>query len=283
MIGKIIKQKRLEAKMSQAALAKNVTSQTFISRLENNEVDVSAEILYKLSQKLKFSIDELYSEQKSHHLSYPCIDSLLNDIDNCLLTKDYFFLTRYKNNPLLEQNPNSKIMNGIISILHAFYVTNNLNYCENKLDELLDNNKNVIPELYFRLLIFSGYLNINKLPLKAKYCFEKAYKLNKKTKISVAANLFFYVYYCELLYNLKDYKLLKELSREALEFILNKKIFYYFEDISYYYLFSRKFNDPITSKKHPYIELHQFALWYSKFNEKMKYINLLKVYCSSLL
>ncbi|TEB40863.1 hypothetical protein D0809_28445, partial [Flavobacterium circumlabens] len=113
-----------------------------------------------------------------------------------LLIKDYFFLTRSKNNPLLEQNPNSKVMNGIISILHSFYVTKNLTYCENKLDELLDNSEDIIPELYFRLLIFSGYLNINKAPLKAKYCFEKAYKINKKTKILVAAKLFFYVYYC---------------------------------------------------------------------------------------
>ncbi|WP_179300044.1 helix-turn-helix domain-containing protein [Staphylococcus delphini] len=264
MIGKIIKQKRLDAKMSQSELAKGITSQALISRLEKGEVDVSAQILFELSKKLNFSIDEIFSQQKSHNLSYPCIDSLLNDLDNSLLIKDYFFLAKCKNNPLLERNSNSKVMNGIISILHSFYVIKDFNYCENKLEELLNTEEDIIPELHFRLLIFSGYLNINKNPSKSEKLFKKAYKLLKKFKISIAPTLFFYAFYSELLFNLKNYNMLNKLSKEGLEVILNKKVFFYFENIAYYYFFSQKH---VNSSKQ-YIEIQQFALWYSKFNEK---------------
>jgi HTH-type transcriptional regulator, pleiotropic regulator of extracellular virulence genes len=128
-IGTLIKNKRKVLNISQKELAKNICTQSTISRIEEGKIIPSIELLFKLSIKLQTPaecfIDLLINEQFSDY-------SLLTEKYNSLLRiNDYHSIEKYLQfENYIEISIWKKIYLNYISLLSSYYLqkTDNL-YC----------------------------------------------------------------------------------------------------------------------------------------------------------
>jgi transcriptional regulator with XRE-family HTH domain len=68
-VGQILKKKRIELKMTQEAVAIGICSNTYLSKIENNQIDVNQEHLYLLMERMHIPTDKIsFPNEMLEHL-----------------------------------------------------------------------------------------------------------------------------------------------------------------------------------------------------------------------
>lgn len=84
-LGDRVKQRRIDLKLSQQTLAKDIATQSQISKIEKNELQPGSQLLFNISRKLDCSMDFLYVGDEL----YTQLEQKLKVIERLLEERDY--------------------------------------------------------------------------------------------------------------------------------------------------------------------------------------------------
>ncbi|CAN7537565.1 helix-turn-helix domain-containing protein [Rossellomorea sp. LjRoot5] len=126
-IGERIKELRQKINMTQGELAKDICTQSFISRLEGGSVSPSAETVYRLSERLGVPISALINPAYNERYDY--FSEVYKQLRNARAARDYDLVRKLiqsqKNNPLFKDIRYQKIFTWHESLC-AFFIKNDL-------------------------------------------------------------------------------------------------------------------------------------------------------------
>lgn len=159
-LGERVKQRRIDLKLSQQTLAKDIATQSQISKIEKNELQPGSQLLYNMSRRLNCSMDYLFNGNELDNQ----FEQKMKVIERLLNKQDYDALI-----PLLDGN---YLSNGSTDEIAAIKWVRAMiaKYKYDHLDEAIEN----IDESY-DLLNSSMYerLQVSICDTKARFHFEK--------------------------------------------------------------------------------------------------------------
>nr|WP_263314893.1 helix-turn-helix domain-containing protein [Mammaliicoccus sp. Marseille-Q6498] len=139
-LGDRVKQRRIDLKLSQQALAKGIATQSQISKIEKNELQPGSQLLFNISRRLKCSMDFLYIGDELDTQ----LEQKLKVIERLLEDRDYDALMpiidgHYLSNGTTDEIAASKWVRSIIT----FYKFEDVEEATQLIEEafkLIDNN-----------------------------------------------------------------------------------------------------------------------------------------------
>ncbi len=222
-LANLIKQKRKELGFSQKELAKGISNQAVVCRIENSEVSPSFDVVIKIIKKLNIPIEEL---AKIYDITAENNSSFFNEeIKNLLYNRDYATLS------IIINNTNSATLYGEDKLFYE-YVVAILTYSINKDLETSLSKLNTLLEkteensyLYLKTLTAIGSIldDNEKCEDSIKY-FEKVLPFITSLDKNLKRN---FLYSISRVYSgLKNYEKASYYNSELIKELLENKSFY---------------------------------------------------------
>ncbi|KMK76747.1 helix-turn-helix domain-containing protein [Alkalihalobacillus pseudalcaliphilus] len=223
-LGEEIKKLRKQFSLSQKDLAEGICTQAAISSIELGRTFPSIDILYAISIKLHFSIDQLIKELST--TSYLYIQETMSEIDRLVKLNDYkevFEITKLnlKNHTLKTLGNEFNQYIRWHNILSSYYI-NQINYkqCINELEELIDVQQDYLLKQSYQDLkiknVIGNILTQNKQYKKATIYYQDI--LSKNIKIEGYYKLKLKVYFnlSKLMFLRSEYQMSTEIAHEGI-------------------------------------------------------------------
>lgn len=262
-LGKNIRDRRRLLDITQKELAKDICTQSQISKIEKNEVTPMLPLLIKISERLQITIDDLLNNNFEKFKSYKI------EIEKYLLSRDYIglkcFLENIEISSLEEKN---RIYIEYLKLIIKHKINNfdiSMELCEilkkNIDNELKINVLNSLGNIYFVKQDYDKAIDIYNQALNSIYM--ENYSDNLVYKVTYN--------YMRVLYALQDYQKLYDVSSEMISICFYNNNFFYLPEFIYSKYFSNlKLEHKIIDKE----EL-KFALFLAKKQNKAEIILLI--------
>jgi transcriptional regulator with XRE-family HTH domain len=239
-LGQVLKETRKFVGISQKDLALNICTQSFISRVEKGEVSPSADVLYKISERLGVDINHFFDFRVNPRYEYQL--EVCNQIRMHAENSEYVRVEKIikieESNPLLR---NQKMRQFFLwhKGLCEFYIRKNkddsLSYLRQalKLGETTEKNYS---EREIEILIAIGNIyNELKMYHSCKETYLEAILLLRRRSNIMDIKIYIRVInnYSKLLYRLNDYKASIYYAEYGINTCLNNNILYLLGDLYY--------------------------------------------------
>lgn len=232
-IGDKVIKRRKEVKMTQAELAKDICTQSQVSRIEKNEIMPSSETLFLIANKLNVSMDYFFGVEK--------VNNIIRGKKICqdyLESREFETLEVFVDAQLqtIITDYEYKYFNWVKAVCSA-YTSKDLEASIQRLEELADKDIGVKdPDLdasiFNSLAIF--YRNIGELH-KADRAIEKAKYIIRNNELYNDTAVKVYYQYATLLMISEDYHRCLEFAQEGINMCLDNNIMYLFDRLLYLY------------------------------------------------
>jgi DNA-binding XRE family transcriptional regulator len=212
-LGEVFKENRLKLQINQVDLAHGICTQTVISKMENQNIPPSSEILIKLCQRVNLTLNDVFSEF-SKIPSKNLIEDKLRDIDNFIQTKNFAAA-----NELIHSVSQDNLTSSQVAHLH--FQLGKVSIPARDLDEaifqfnyvlqVIDNRKII----FWKILAYSGLAHcylIQNSDDKVNYYAGLAFKMIEQFKLEDQWN---FGYYLESINSLATYYVSKNDSESA--------------------------------------------------------------------
>ncbi|KAA1039078.1 helix-turn-helix transcriptional regulator [Macrococcus equipercicus] len=232
-IGDKVIKRRKEVKMTQSELAKDICTQSQVSRIEKNEIMPSSETLFLIANKLNVSMDYFFGVEK-----------LNNTIRGKKICQDYLESREFDTLEVFVDAQLQTIISDYeyryfnwVKAVCSAYTSKDLLDSIQRLEELAGKDINfkdaeLEASIYNSLAIF--YRDINELQ-KADRAIEKAKYIIKSNELYNETAVKVYYQYARLLMMSNDYHRCIEFAQEGITMCLDNNIMYLFDRLLYLY------------------------------------------------